>query len=158
MHLRPFWVSSSGSVTSQLLVHLCCRAEQENHWLSVSTDQQQLKHSCVISMIFLLNPKHRTIPATRKETDPNSATAITEDKRRHHRACGPAWSGHPWHLWGWRWALYFEIHPYRCSRPVWMGPWAAWSSEQQPMVQELEQDDLEGLFQLKLFHDFQISL
>lgn len=32
--------------------------------------------------------------------------------------------------------------------------WAAWSGEQQPMVQEVEQDDLEGPFQLKLFHDF----
>lgn len=32
--------------------------------------------------------------------------------------------------------------------------WSAWSGEQQPMVQELERDDLEGPFQLKLFHDF----
>ncbi|KFV44559.1 Sodium channel protein type 5 subunit alpha, partial [Gavia stellata] len=43
--------------------------------LSVSTAQQQLKHQCVVNIILLLDPKHRTIPTTRKKI--NSIPAKT---------------------------------------------------------------------------------
>ena len=39
----------------------------QSPWLSVSTAQQQLKHQCIINIMLILNPKHSTIPATRKK-------------------------------------------------------------------------------------------
>ena len=41
--------------------------EQKRPWLCVSAAQQQLKHPCVINIIFILNPKHSTIPVSRKK-------------------------------------------------------------------------------------------
>ena len=42
---------------------------------SINITQQQLKHQCVINIILMLNPKHSTIPATKKKI--NSIPAKT---------------------------------------------------------------------------------
>ena len=45
-------------------------------------------------------------------------------------------------------------HPWRCSRPGWMGPWAAWAGGGQPCPwQGLKIEDLWGPFQPKPFCD-----
>ena len=36
-------------------------------WLSVSTALQQVEHQCVFSIILILNPKHTTMPTTRRK-------------------------------------------------------------------------------------------
>ena len=46
-------------------------------WLYVSTSPQHLKHRCVISIILILNPKHNTIPATRRKNNSIPAEART---------------------------------------------------------------------------------
>lgn len=35
-------------------------------WLRAHSAQQQLKHQCVNNIILILNPKHSTVPATKK--------------------------------------------------------------------------------------------
>ena len=42
------------------------------------------------------------------------------------------------------------LHPWSCSRPVWMGPWATWSST---WGRGLDLDDHWGPFQPKPFYD-----
>ena len=60
------WITCPDCVPSQLLVHpqaslLAGHNEKlKGPYLSVSTALQQLKHQCVISIIFILNPKHST--------------------------------------------------------------------------------------------------
>ena len=49
----------------------------ENPWLSVSTALQQLKHQCDINIILILNPKHSTLPATRRKINSILAEART---------------------------------------------------------------------------------
>jgi len=83
----PVCISCPASVPSQLLVHPQLphlagkHKKQKTLWLSVRT-AQQLKQWCVVSVIFSLNPKHRTVPAVRKKINSNPAktrTIIYED-------------------------------------------------------------------------------
>lgn len=46
-------------------------------WLHVSTAEQHLKQQCVSNIIFLLNPKHSSIPASVKKINPMSAKTKT---------------------------------------------------------------------------------
>lgn len=46
---------------------LYCYEKLKSSWLKVSTAKQQLRHQCIINVILKLNPKHSTMPATRKK-------------------------------------------------------------------------------------------
>lgn len=60
----------------------------ESLWLSVSTDQQQLKHHCVIDIFFILNPKDSIIQATMKKVNPITARMRTHLKTAEGRSQG----------------------------------------------------------------------
>lgn len=60
----------------------------ESLWLSVSTDQQQLKHHCVIDIFFILNPKDSIIQATMKKVNPITARTRTHLKTAEGRSQG----------------------------------------------------------------------
>lgn len=40
-----------------------------SHWLKVSPSYQQTKHQCVVTVIFILNPKQSTAPVTKKKSN-----------------------------------------------------------------------------------------
>lgn len=65
----PLFVSCACSVPSQLLGYPQPPCWQESPWLCASTALQQLGHWCFISIILILNTRHSTIPATRKNID-----------------------------------------------------------------------------------------
>lgn len=71
-----FW-----SCSLQLLVHfqLAEHGILQNPFLEVNMTQQQIKHQHVTGNNLILNPKHRTIPATRKEINsiPGEIRTIT---------------------------------------------------------------------------------
>lgn len=62
-------------------LYTCSLAEHrklQSPWLGVSTAEQQ----CVISVILILNTKHRTVPATREKI--NSVPAESRTNREKH--------------------------------------------------------------------------
>lgn len=66
--------SSSSSCSNKKEVILCASWLAEpgtlkNLLLRANATQQQVKHQQVISNDLTLNPKHRTVPATKKETN-----------------------------------------------------------------------------------------
>lgn len=61
-----FWESPACSLSGQ-----CEKQKKPWHW--VSTVPQQLKHQHAISALFITNPKHSPIPATRKKFNSISA-------------------------------------------------------------------------------------
>lgn len=60
----------------------------EGLWLSVSTDQQQLKHHCITDSFFILNPKDSIIQATMKKVNPIAAGTRTHLKTTEGRSKG----------------------------------------------------------------------
>ena len=57
------WQSPAGQAASPL----CSSVARLLLMAPCSTVQQQLRYQCVINIILILNPKHDTIPATRKK-------------------------------------------------------------------------------------------
>lgn len=72
--LWPIWVNFPHSVPCHLFVHPQFLADRvcekmKYPWLCASIALRQLKDWCVINVILILNPKHSTIPATRKKNN-----------------------------------------------------------------------------------------
>ena len=78
----PLWlvrVSCPGYAPSQLLVHLLAGRAWETE-KSLSATQQQLNHERVINSILTPNPKHSTVPATKKKINSIPAKTRTREK------------------------------------------------------------------------------
>ena len=78
----PLWlvrVGCPGYAPSQLLVHLLAGRAWETE-KSLSATQQQLNHERVINSILTLNPKHSTVPATKKKINSIPAKTRTREK------------------------------------------------------------------------------
>ena len=70
--------SAAPAVLPPRFLHTCLLAEHgklKSPWPKISATQQQLKHRNVINIILTLNPKHSTVPATKKKV--NSVPAET---------------------------------------------------------------------------------
>lgn len=80
-------------------------------WCTVSTAQQQQKHQCAINIVLILNPKHSTIPGTRKKVN-----SILSDTRNTN------------HIWGSSF-FFWELPNYSAAAlPVLVpSPWSGWS-------------------------------
>lgn len=70
--------SASLTCISCSLVEWC--EKRKRAWRCVSTAQQQRKHSCVINIVSITNPKHTSTLATTKKT--NSIPAKTSESWR----------------------------------------------------------------------------
>ena len=81
MSLWLDWVSHPGCIVPSCLCtpSLAGRATQgaEMSLALCSTAQQQLKHQCVITTIFIKNPRHNIVWASMKKTDSIPATTTT---------------------------------------------------------------------------------
>lgn len=55
--------------------------DTEKSLIRVSTAEQHLKHLCINNIILRRNPKHRTVPLTRKEANSIPAKTMTVECR-----------------------------------------------------------------------------